>query len=295
MGLSGGGKSTSYSGSADPAFKPYAIAGAKTARDIFEQNQPSLNALTSNVTGLVPGLTSMFNTPNAGVTAAQGYNTDVLGGKYMQGNPYLDAVLGKTRSSVMDAVNSNFSMAGRYGSGAHTGVMTSELANAENAARMQDYNTQMGRMDQQAALAPTLSQANYIGLPEVLQTTQAGAELPYTGMNNYAQQIGTLFNGGTQTQKGPSGLGSFLGSAMTAAAMAASDPRLKTNVERIGELDDGLGVYRWTYNEPPFAEMAAWMPEGEHVGVMADEVAKLRPWALGPEIGGYMTVDYSAL
>jgi hypothetical protein len=30
-------------------------------------------------------------------------------------------------------------------------------------------------------------------------------------------------------------------------------------------------------------------------GVMADEVAKLRPWALGPKIGAYRTVNYQAL
>jgi hypothetical protein len=31
------------------------------------------------------------------------------------------------------------------------------------------------------------------------------------------------------------------------------------------------------------------------LGVMADEVAKLRPWALGPKRAGFATVNYGAL
>lgn len=75
-------------------------------------------------------------------------------------------------------------------------------------------------------------------------------------------------------------LGGFVGKLL-------SDPRLKMDVVKLGELDDGLGIYEWTY---------IWEEEGtRNVGVMADEVAELRPWALGPEIEGFMTVDYGAL
>ncbi len=56
---------------------------------------------------------------------------------------------------------------------------------------------------------------------------------------------------------------------------------------KVGEFDDGLGVYRWNY---------IWdAPDARQEGVMAEEVAELRPWALGPEIGGIKTVNYGAL
>lgn len=84
------------------------------------------------------------------------------------------------------------------------------------------------------------------------------------------------------------GLGKFLG------ALFASDARLKTNVEKVGELADGLGVYEWDYL-PIEGRIAEYMPEGRQRGVMADEVAQLRPWALGPVIDGYATVNYNAL
>ena len=64
-----------------------------------------------------------------------------------------------------------------------------------------------------------------------------------------------------------------------------SDRRLKDDVELIGRLEDGLGVYRYRYK---------WEDE-PRVGVMADEVAELRPEALGPIVEGYATVNYGAL
>ena len=70
------------------------------------------------------------------------------------------------------------------------------------------------------------------------------------------------------------------------ASACLSDRRLKANIEKIGELDDGLGVYEFDY---------VWGGRRQR-GVMADEVATLRPWALGPKTPeGYATVDYTAL
>jgi hypothetical protein len=60
---------------------------------------------------------------------------------------------------------------------------------------------------------------------------------------------------------------------------------MKTDIARIGTLDDGLGVYNYR---------CKWGGPVQ-TGVMADEVAALRPWALGPIVGGFATVDYGAL
>jgi hypothetical protein len=75
-----------------------------------------------------------------------------------------------------------------------------------------------------------------------------------------------------------------IGQLASAVAMF-SDRRLKTDIEKIGEEPDGLGVYRFRY---------LW-EDGAREGVMADEVAELRPWALGPVVDGYSTVVYEAL
>ena len=77
------------------------------------------------------------------------------------------------------------------------------------------------------------------------------------------------------------GLASLGGAAIT----KFSDRRLKRNIEQIGKLANGLKVYAYNY---------IWSSKLE-VGVMADEVAKTRPEALGPTFFGYATVNYGAL
>lgn len=63
-----------------------------------------------------------------------------------------------------------------------------------------------------------------------------------------------------------------------------SDSRLKRNIRKIGEYADGLGKYAWDY-----------VVGGPSEGVLAEEVERLRPWAMGPTVNGYKTVNYSML
>lgn len=99
---------------------------------------------------------------------------------------------------------------------------------------------------------------------------------------------GLLANAGQQhTSQGKSsskkGLGGLIGAA--ASGVAVSDRRLKKNIHKIGKTKDGLSLYQYRYIDG----------SGPHIGVMADEVAKVVPEALGPVINGYQTVDYSKL
>ena len=204
--------------------RPFAQAGATAAQDVFQTNQPGLQGMADSVQGMVPGLMGMFQQGNGGVKAAQGYAQDVLGGKYMQGNPYLDQIIGKAGRGITDQVNSQFSLSGRYGSGAHTGVLANSLADMESGLRYQDYGAQQGRMDQMAGLAPALAQAGYIGVPEILQTAGVGAELPYTGLGAYTGALGNVFNGSVQKQSGLSGALAGIGGGLSAAGTLGWKP-----------------------------------------------------------------------
>jgi hypothetical protein len=66
-----------------------------------------------------------------------------------------------------------------------------------------------------------------------------------------------------------------------------SDRRLKTDIEPVGRMDNGLTVYRYRYK--------AGGPV--HIGVMADEVEKIRPdaYVKGGAGGGFDAVNYSKL
>lgn len=66
------------------------------------------------------------------------------------------------------------------------------------------------------------------------------------------------------------------------AAMMMSDARMKTDVQKVGKLDNGLNVYSYRY--------AFGGPI--HIGVMAQEVEAVNPHAVA-EIGGIKHVDYA--
>ena len=72
-----------------------------------------------------------------------------------------------------------------------------------------------------------------------------------------------------------------------ADAELPSDRRLKTDIEPVGRMDNGLTVYRYRYK--------AGGPV--HIGVMADEVEKIRPdaYVKGGAGGGFDAVNYSKL
>lgn len=134
--------------------------------------------------------------------------------------------------------------------------------------------------------------------------TQFGQNLGSTQLQSYIGNMsdlaklglggGSLVSGAGQFSTGTGsgsnssgGLGSFLGSLATAAAMA-SDRRLKTNITKLREARDGLGVYQWNWKRDPKGAPV--------IGVIADEVERLRPWAFIPNfIGEFSGVNYSAL
>lgn len=125
-----------------------------------------------------------------------------------------------------------------------------------------------------------------------------GAELNQGFFNNYLQNLSGLAGQGLQAgglvantgQKstgtgGSPGLLGSIGSAVGGIASIFSDRRLKHKIRKVGEFADGLGIYVFSY-----------LGSNQRVrGVMADEVERLRPWALGPRRAGYATVNYGAL
>lgn len=127
-----------------------------------------------------------------------------------------------------------------------------------------------------------------------------GTELNQGFFNNYLQQLAGLSGLGLQagglvtnagqtsesksTGGGPSTLGS-IASTVGGIASIFSDRRLKRDIELVSREADGLGVYACRYV----------MGKIRFLCVMADEVAALRPWALGPTRAGYATVNYGAL
>jgi hypothetical protein len=281
MGLS---SSKTTSGPSKQAL-PYLQSASGAVQGVYDANKGNLSELGG---GLMDAYRKFSTNAGSDLAGTRGYANDVLGGKYLtQQNPYLKDMIDQTNNSVMDRVNALFSQAGQTGSTAQVGSLGRELANSENALRYQNYSDEMARMGNAAQLGLGLDQATNADAATQAALAQAAAELPYTGADKLAAALGGLWGNSTTTKSSP-GLGSVLGQAIGAGvgAFAASDRRLKTNIRKIGEYADGLGRYVWTY---------IWGgPEQE--GVMAEEVAEKRPWAVGPKLlCGYSSVNYGAL
>lgn len=204
--------STSATGSGQAWAQPYATAAAGNIASVWGANQPGAQAITGGLSGLLGTIQSNFGTSNPNIAAAQGYNRDVLAGKYLSGNPYLAQQIAATNRDVTNSVDSQFEQSGRYGSGAYAGTLGTSLANADNALRYQDYAQQMNNMNTAAGMAPTLAQASFTGIPEYLQTASNALQAPYVGTSAMAQGLGNVFNGGTSTStQTTSPLGSIFG------------------------------------------------------------------------------------
>lgn len=135
--------------------------------------------------------------------------------------------------------------------------------------------------------------ATLAGLGEMQrQIEQERLNAPLTMLQATGQLYGNIPQASYIGQKSKnSGLGGILQAAAGGLAQAGgnaitfSDRRLKRDIMRIGTLAGGLGLYLYRY---------LW-EDGFRTGVMADEVARLRPNALGPVIGGFATVDYARI
>lgn len=113
--------------------------------------------------------------------------------------------------------------------------------------------------------------AHSIQSPDLAGLTMAN----YQGqLNNYNQQL----NAKNAMMGGLFGLGGILGAA---GVLKYSDRRLKTNIHKVGKLDNGLPIYSFRYK---------WGGP-IHIGLMAQDVEKVHPEAI-KMVGKFKAVDY---
>lgn len=92
-------------------------------------------------------------------------------------------------------------------------------------------------------------------------------------------------NAWQQSQAAMGGLFGGMGGlfeGLGAAGLTLSDERAKADKEKIGETEDGLGIYSFRYKGSPTTE----------IGLMAQDVAKKKPRAVRRTPEGLMAVDY---
>jgi hypothetical protein len=122
------------------------------------------------------------------------------------------------------------------------------------------------------------------------QAVTQGPDYLSATMGNYQNQLAN-FNA---QQAAQANLNSGLMGLGGAGIMAAfSDPRTKENVKPVGVLNNGLTLYSFEYKDE-FKDRE-YGGHGVHVGVMADEVEQVYPYAVRTLDDGYKVVDYGLI
>jgi hypothetical protein len=170
--------------------QPYILKNLQQQDDVFSASQPALMQAAADQRAtygrVAPGA-------EQGIIGAQNLVNQNLSGANLNGNPYLDAILGKTRQDVTNSVGDQFGMAGRFGSGMHQDILTHALADAENAARFGNYNQERAYQQDAIGQAGNLMQ----GSQSLLNNA---AELPWIGVQAANGAVRQASNGyGTQT------------------------------------------------------------------------------------------------
>jgi hypothetical protein len=186
-------------------------------------------------------------------------------------------------SNNANANNTNSLGALTGAAGAGTNAANSGV-NASSSA----INDQKGLYDLATGGASGEQQAQQANLDNQNAQFQSGTQSPYAALQGLMSIIGSNNWGGqttgsSTTTKTPSAfetIGGLLGAGASAAKLF-SDERLKTDIKRVGTLDNGLPVYTFRYRGTSKIQM----------GVMAQDVERVKPDAV-EDFGSYMIVDY---
>ena len=157
------------------------------------------NTNTAGTKPLLEGLGAASTSPSYSEQNLQG----MANGSYLaSGNPYFNDALKGQLDQTANQVQSQFSGAGRYGSGANTGVLTNSLGNIRSSALSDQFNRDSQNM---LTANSQLDSSRNAGLDRALSATNAlGAQDQQQFQNALTGAGATLQAGGlldTQAQK----------------------------------------------------------------------------------------------
>jgi hypothetical protein len=252
-GGSSGGQTSTTSTGIDPSVKPYVTWGLEKAKNLYSGQGPGYYpgqtyvGPSGQTTSALSAAEQIATGGNPLLQGALQQQQDVIGGQYLGANPYLAAALKPGQEAATQAyqqaisgTRSQAAGAGRYGSGAQTQLeslsqqnLANALANAAGQAAYQNYAAERGIQNQAAQYAPTLAQARYQDVNQLMNLGQIGEgyqqqalqadidrynyeqNLPYQQLANYSALIQGTPMGQTSTTQTTGG-GKIVCTAMNA-------------------------------------------------------------------------------
>jgi len=185
----GGGGSSTTTTDIPEWLKPYVTFGLEEAKGLYQGQGPDYypgQTYVSPSTATTSGLQAAINRATTGsplTQAAQTQQQNVIGGQYLGANPYfkqaMQPAIDVATQAYQDALKGGRSgaiMAGRMGSGAQQNIesraeqnLANALANQAGQLAYTNYATERGLQQQSALNAPTMAQADYADINQLLQ------------------------------------------------------------------------------------------------------------------------------
>ncbi|WP_421565572.1 tail fiber domain-containing protein [Ochrobactrum sp. EDr1-4] len=318
---SGKSKSDSSQTSEPPSWaKPLFTQSAKDAQSLYNSGQggnvyqgdrvTDLNGTTTGAVNKLTGAADMYNSDAVnklatGDTSSATNLANMANGSMIGNNTAFNEALQNTLNNTATTINSSMSGAGRYGSGAHTGVMSNQLGQVATNAMANQYNQDVSNMMNANSQIDSANLGKLSGLNSLYQGYSNAAANQLAGGQVLDQNAQAKLDADKAKWTETDNQGwTRLGLLQSAAAGAAgnygtttgsqdssskgfnllSDIRTKENIVPVGERN-GFKLYEWNYR----GMTKRWR------GVMAQDLLTDKPEAVILGADGLYRVDYSQL
>ena len=264
----------------------------QTVADLGSTTQAGISGIQNTVSGMPTSTSSATNLQN------------MASGNSVGGNPYFSTVLDNQLNKTADLINSKFSGSGRYGSGANSAVLGTELGNVASDALYKQYNqdlqNQLSANSQIDGSNSNMFRDRLAGNQAVLgagqvqdANQQAKLTADFTKWQSEDMQpwtrlgllqsaaAGSAGNYGTNTQTQTQPFNAMQGIGALGSLFTKSDARIKDRIKPVGR-KNGLTVYEWSYRGT----------SARYRGVMAQDVIDVDPLAV-VDLGGVYAVNYA--
>ncbi|WP_074380627.1 tail fiber domain-containing protein [Bartonella doshiae] len=298
-----------------------AVYDGQRVAGLSDQTKNAINGLSNNTH-------NYDNNTLNGIATGQNSTSQNLknmaSGQQIGNNPYFNEALQNTLNKATDTINSSLSGAGRYGSGAHTGVLADELGGIATQALSQQYNQDVNNMMNANGLIDQANQNQLAGannffqgqgqanlnaltggsvldanhqrqLDEERQKWEQQNNLDWDQLSkllaaggavagNYGTRTGQMTTLTPQPKPNPWEIVGNVGTILGTFA-GLSDIRAKENIVQVGQRN-GHKLYEYNYKGYP----------ERYRGVMAQDVLKSKPEAVFlHKATGFLHVDYGKL
>ena len=166
-------------------IRPYFQQAIDYGQDLFESQTPQFFP-EATYTGFAPQTETALQLAQARAIqgnpllgSAQNQINDILSGKFLSptSNPFLQSVADQVADNVTSQVQSQFTRAGRLGSGANQEILAKQLADSQNRLFADNFAAERQRQFDATQLAPQLAAADYDDIGQLGQVGQIREDL----------------------------------------------------------------------------------------------------------------------